>query len=201
MIEELLENPKFFDIVQSLLGASKIRGFVVEKYMAPLRYSSVLDIGCGSGAILDFLPDNITYTGIDINKKYIDYARLKYPRGNFICCYVLNIGDYISNIEFGVVLAIGVLHHLSDEECLALFEFAHSVLTEYGALITVDSCFIPDQSRITRLLIGMDRGKYVRTPEKYKILAQRVFANVDGKVYHNRINVPYTHFFMNCTKL
>ena len=39
---------------------------------------SVLDIGCGTAAILNFLPSNVAYTGYDINSAYINYAIKNY---------------------------------------------------------------------------------------------------------------------------
>ncbi|MDO8657213.1 MAG: class I SAM-dependent methyltransferase [Candidatus Levybacteria bacterium] len=46
----------------------------LEKYKA----SSVLDAGCGTGGFSETVPSGVGYLGIDINRKFIDYAIKKY---------------------------------------------------------------------------------------------------------------------------
>ena len=51
---------------------------------------SILDVGCGIGHFYEYLDSsgiidkfNIKYTGIDISKKMIDFARKKHPKADF----------------------------------------------------------------------------------------------------------------------
>lgn len=57
----------------------------------PLDNCSILDIGCGTGDLLYFLPDSVKYTGIDIYKPALRIAKEKYPRANFRYGNILNI--------------------------------------------------------------------------------------------------------------
>lgn len=57
----------------------------------PLDNCSILDVGCGTGDILYFLPDSVKYTGIDIYKPALRIAKSKYPKANFKYGNILNI--------------------------------------------------------------------------------------------------------------
>lgn len=153
----------------------------------------MLDIGCGTASILQFLPD-IKYTGFDMSRQYIDYAKKKYgDRGVFFC---RKIGTEIINefsTSFDIVLAKGILHHLNDEEAIALFEVAKSVLKPGGRLITFDGCYREGQSRIARFILSQDRGRFVRTKEEHERLAKRVFSQVQLDIYDDLARIPYTH--------
>ncbi len=49
-------------------------------------------------------------------------------------------------------------------------------------MIAVDTCFEPNQGRISRWMSRNDRGEYVREPAAFVTLAERSFATVDGEV-------------------
>lgn len=89
---------RFFDEMISLypLDSSEIIGwstketqetrFNILNQLASLNYSSVLDVGCGVGDLYGFFKQKlleVSYTGIDLHPKMVDFARIKYPKGNF----------------------------------------------------------------------------------------------------------------------
>jgi trans-aconitate methyltransferase len=52
----------------------------------------VVDVGCGTGEILDFLPAGIHYHGFDLDPNYIAAAREKYSdRGRFECADITKV--------------------------------------------------------------------------------------------------------------
>lgn len=54
-----------------------------DKYLRPEPGYSILDIGCGPGDILQYLP-SINYVGFDINRKCIEAARRRFgDKGTF----------------------------------------------------------------------------------------------------------------------
>lgn len=59
----------------------------------PLKNSSILDVGCGTGDLWDYLFQRGVkdYTGIDIYQMSVEYARMKYPQAHFV------IGDFLLN--------------------------------------------------------------------------------------------------------
>jgi len=57
----------------------------------------VLDIGCGPGALLRYLPAGASYIGFDRNHAYIVQARREHGgRGTFICDDVSNFASLLS---------------------------------------------------------------------------------------------------------
>ena len=194
----ILSSPKVYDVFQDLMGAQSIRAGLVRDRVRPFPGCRILDIGCGTARILDYLPD-VEYWGFDPSQRYIEEATRRYrKRGNFRCAIVEQaVVDDLG--PFDVVIAIGVLHHLDDQQASTLTKLAWSALQPRGRLITIDPCFAKDQNSIARLLISRDRGQNVRYGEQYCRLATGEFLHVSGEVRH-RGWVPYTHWIMECQK-
>lgn len=177
------------------------RAFVSE--FVPARAGSrILDIGCGTGWILDFLPPDIHYVGYDLNPKYIESAQERYGKhATFFCADITS--QSVPRIEgegFDIVLALGLLHHLNDSEVASLCESAHAHLKPGGVFITFDGVYVPKQSPIAKFIISRDRGQAVRTPEGYLALTEPHFSRVERQVRTDLLRIPYTHFLMHCYK-
>ncbi|HEX2122402.1 MAG TPA: class I SAM-dependent methyltransferase, partial [Thermoanaerobaculia bacterium] len=52
----LLEVPALYESVQRLLGADAARKRFVARFLRPLPGARILDIGCGPGPLLEYLP-------------------------------------------------------------------------------------------------------------------------------------------------
>ena len=76
----------FFNLLQNIVGAGRFRRVYVREFIRPAPGARILDIGCGTGAILDHLPREIEYEGYDLAQEYIEYAQRKYAeRGRLFC--------------------------------------------------------------------------------------------------------------------
>ena len=88
---------------------SEIADFVIEN--TP-KGGNVLDLICGTGYLIGKIqaerPD-IVFTGIDLESKYINYAKAKYPDAKL---YVSDALEWDSKNKFNAVLCTGGLHHL-----------------------------------------------------------------------------------------
>lgn len=77
----------------------------------------ILDVGCGSGKLLDALKDKkILYTGIDPCGKLLYHAKKRKTNGaikkkEFITGSILNLGE-LKEINFDYVFCIAVLQHI-----------------------------------------------------------------------------------------
>jgi SAM-dependent methyltransferase len=106
---------------------------VVMQMLKPLLGESVLDIGCGTGLLLDYLSPEV-YLGIDISPAMIQKAQAKHPGREFI---VADMERVLSNTAAGsydsVVCLFGpISYSLYPEKLIAEF---HRVLKPGGILI------------------------------------------------------------------
>lgn len=198
-IKAILSNPKIYDLFQNIMGADVIRQELVSDFIRPKENFRILDIGCGTARILDYLPKDVSYYGFDLSQIYIDDAIARYGnRGNFNCALVEQAT--IDSLEpFDAVIAVGILHHLDNPQAIALMRLAHSSLKHGGRLITIDPTLLDEQNMIAKYLVKNDRGQNVRSPEDYYLLPNRIFTKVTGLVKH-RAFIPYTHWIMECQK-
>lgn len=186
--------------LHSRLAASELRKRdFVSRFLRLGDGDRVLDIGCGTAALLAYMP-GVIYVGFDINERYIDSARKRYgSRGRFHHrALTAELAQGLA--PFDVAMAIGVLHHLDDLESETLFRVARDSLRAGGRLVTCDGAFVPGQSPIASVLLRLDRGKYVRSPQGYETIARRVFTQVESSVHHDLNSFPYTHCVLTCMR-
>jgi cyclopropane fatty-acyl-phospholipid synthase-like methyltransferase len=182
-----------------IIGGTKASKILVNTYLQPKTGDKILDIGCGPGDILESLP-SVDYWGFDLNKEYINSARKRFlNRGKFFCKEVSK--DAIPGEDiFDIVMACGVFHHLTNEEAGEMFELAYTLLKSGGRFITFDGVYVPDQLYFARLLLSNDRGKYVRTEEQYRTIAQKYFNDIQVSIRSDLLRLPYTHIIMEFKK-
>jgi len=198
--EWVLKQPALFDFFNSFIGISRLRSLYVRDYCCPHAGWKILDIGCGLGDILKYLPESIEYVGLDEDRKYIDYARKHSGKQAKFFCEKFNSGFIREYSGFDIVMANGVLHHLGDKEAVELFKLAFSILKPGGKFLTHDGCYTKEQSFVTRFLLSLDRGKYVRTKEAYCCLASGIFVQTKAHIRTDLLRIPYTHIILECRK-
>jgi len=195
--EAILGRTWFFKLFNRIASKAN-RDVVVEEYIRPVYGDRVLDVGCGYGNLASRFK-NADYIGIDISPKYIDYANEHYGNfGRFICGDITKDSEIEHLGKFDVVTIIGVLHHLSDNDCRTLLSSVKRVLSTTGRLVTFDGVFTHDQSAIARLLLHADRGSFVRTEGHYCELLSEQFELSTGDIRTDLLTIPYTHFVTVC---
>jgi SAM-dependent methyltransferase len=197
-LRAVFSHPAIYSSFQHLMGAHKFRVKFVDEFVRPQPGCRALDIGCGPAEILDYLPE-VEYCGFDISEPYIAQAQRRYgARGEFHC-RILTRTDIEELPSFDIVLVMGVLHHLNDDEAAELLRLAHDALKPGGRLLTFDPCLEPGQNPFARFLVEHDRGQNVRTRAGYASIANAVFESPRIEVRHQAW-IPYTHCFMECTR-
>jgi len=92
------------------------------------RYISgkkILDCGCGSSKILNFLDTDCFYTGIDSISKIIIKNKASHPHHDFLCLNLEN--DSFSTLgKFDSIILSAVIEHLSNPEALLRKLYVHS---------------------------------------------------------------------------
>jgi 2-polyprenyl-3-methyl-5-hydroxy-6-metoxy-1,4-benzoquinol methylase len=190
-----LSSPAVYDTFQRLMGGHVGRTDFARHVVRATAGARVLDVGCGTGELLAYLPEGVDYHGWDISAAYIDAARQRFgARGSFTCG-LLTEADVTRVPPFDVVIASAVLHHLDDDEARHFARLACLAVRAGGRCASIDPVHAPGQHPVARYLIARDRGQHVRTPAAYLALFEGVFTEVSGLVRHRRW-VPYTHWMM-----
>jgi SAM-dependent methyltransferase len=186
----LLSYPQLYRTFQRMVRSDRPR--LIEEILKIQPGQRVLDIGCGPAEILSRLPAGVDYCGFDMEPRYVEAARQRYGnRGSFFVRAVTP--DAIDDLgTFDVVMSLGVLHHLNDRDADTVLASAAKVLRPEGRLITLDGAYVKGQNPVARLLLKMDRGRYVRTPAAYLEIARRHFSDPRASVIHDLHAIPYT---------
>jgi SAM-dependent methyltransferase len=183
---KVLEYPPIYNLFQKAVGADKPRRAFIAKHIAPLGRARVLEVGCGPATNCAWMPREIEYVGCDQDEKYIAYARQQYgDRAEFYAAPVGQLQE-LGLKPFKAVIALALLHHLSDAQVLALCDEVLPLLEPGGTLMTGDPCFVVGMKRLERFITSRDRGRYVRYPEQYRDLLARRFRCVDMEVGQSR---------------
>jgi len=106
---------------------------IIKKMIKSLKISSVLDVGCGEGSLLNLIseihnPEIIS--GIDVSHNALEIAKKVFPDGNF---YKIDITKQKLEKNFDLIVSADVIEHLKDDE-KALMNMA-KMLNPNGRLI------------------------------------------------------------------
>jgi SAM-dependent methyltransferase len=197
-LKESLHHVQLYVLLQKAVGADRLRYRCIEAL--DLRPGDVvLDLGCGPAYYFERLP-KVTYYGFDTEARYIDYARGRWgDRAEFRC--ELFTEAHLDDLPpANAIMVLGLLHHLSDEQCHTVLDLAGRALAPGGQVISVDPCFEPSQGRISRWMSENDRGEYVREPDGFVELARQYFDDVKGEIVNDATRIPSSHWMMSSRK-
>jgi SAM-dependent methyltransferase len=193
-VKNLLGNVRLYVALQKALGADRLRYRCLDEL--DLRDGdTVVDVGCGPAYYFQRLP-KVTYFGFDTSARYIAYADRTWGDRATFRCEVFGERHLAEIPPADAVLLLGLLHHLSDEDARQLLTVAAKALAPGGRVIAVDTCYEPNQGRISRWMSDNDRGEHVRTPEAFVALAREAFGEVDGEVVDDATRVPSSFWMM-----
>lgn len=198
-IRSVLSAGWVYNFFQYLIGDTKARLTFVNEYLRPRDDGMrVLDVGCGTGTMVRFLPASMNYTGIDHSSTYIKQAISQYGhRGHFSVCKAERL-ELTTSEPFDLIILNGLLHHIGDDDALRLLDSLKDFLSEGGRAVTLDPCWCENQHRVARQLVKWDRGQHVRSEKGYLQLANSVYPSVTSTLRNDMLRIPYTHFIMEC---
>lgn len=91
LLQRSLRFSSVYSRFQRVIGGS-FKERYVQLYVRPQPRDRVLDLGCGPGDILEYIPDT-SYVGVDLSEDYIASAKKRFQcLGTFIC---KNISDVV----------------------------------------------------------------------------------------------------------
>lgn len=187
-----MKVPAVYDVFSHGVARADLYSWLSASVIDAKQGQSILDVGCGTSKILRYLPE-ARYVGIDHNPEYIEASKRTYgSKGEFILGDVND--DHIRNRgQFDRILLLGVLHHLSDDEVIRLVSQLARTLKKDGHLVTFDNALVEGQHPLARLLAKLDRGRYVRSPNEYRMLLETALDVETEIIRHDLLRVPYTH--------
>lgn len=202
--DRLLERGYLYNLLQSTVGATNARRYFVEHFASLPEAAGVLDIGCGPGTLIPFLPRHVArYVGFDPNPQYIEVAKRRFGSDShsFFEADCSTAGDWLAERggRFNVILAAGVLHHLDDREVTELLDLAITYCEPDGFFASFDNAILPHENPIAAALIRVDRGEHVRPPFEYEMLLRAKFSNIKSELHRNLMRVPYPLVFFRAT--
>jgi SAM-dependent methyltransferase len=192
-VRAILSRPGAYELWSRAVGGVHGRSTLVREHVRPREDARILDLGCGPGDLVRYLPVSVDYVGVDLHPDYIDSAGEHFgtDRRTFRVGDVTALDDDLR--DFDIVTVFGVIHHLDDAATRAAFRHAAQALRSGGRIITVDPAFTFPQNPWARAVIARDRGQNVRFPEQYKTLATGSFADVRTTTRSDLLRIPYTH--------
>ena len=177
-IEFFAKQPLLWDIFEYVFGTDKQKLKLYRKKVGNPK--NILDFGCSSGNVTGAFLD-LDYTGVDIDKQLIEYARnkwKKYKNVRFIAMDILKPNKAIG--KFDTILFAGTGHHLPDNMYLKIFKEFEKYLNKSGEIHYIDTIKSGSSSPfIARWLCSIDRGKYIRTKKHY----MRLLGELTNKYY------------------
>ena len=197
-VRSVLAIPAVYQLWTSAAGGPTFVKTLVNEYIQPQVDTRTLEIGCGPGTLVSYLPQS-GYFGFDLSSEYIEQARRQFPKAQFRCERVSKFA-LSQTKSFDVAIAIGIVHHLDDPEATQLFQIAHAALKPGGKLVTVDGVPTKDQSAAARWLLTRDRGEHVRSEEEYLKIGRQLFQDVKPIVRNDLLRIPYTHLILECIR-
>lgn len=173
--EIILDHPIMYRALHTVTGLRRLHarliGDVFRRYEDRARVT-VLDLGCGPGDTLKLIGVNGGYTGIDLNPRYVAHASRQAPAASFIVADVTRLKPEQLG-RFDLIVALGLVHHLSDPEADAMLGAASQMLKPGGYLLSLDGCRRNGVSGFTRWLLDHDRGRHVREESAYLAIFAR----------------------------
>lgn len=186
--------PAVYKGLMSALGADNAIRRYVSEVLEPAAGIKMLDVGCGPANVLAYLPE-LDYTGIDHNDNHIAFARQRYgSRGRFI----VGSADQLEQDgeSFDLINVSAILHHLDDDQAKAMFKSLKPLLKDGGRITTIDNVWLPGQRAVVKLINNLDSGMNIRTPEGYLGLMSGLGYDIQHRIFHDLLRVPYDHFVM-----
>ena len=201
-LRKALSSGRIYSWFQTAVGAKRARRWLAANVWKCHGGEKVVDIGCGTGDVLEQLPATVRYVGIDISAAYIELARQRF--GEQATFLVGTAGAFLergTSVLDGTDLVVcnGLLHHLGDDEVLEVLQLAATILRPNGRFVALEPTYLQHQPTVSRWIMDQDRGRNIRTDAEWSELARRVFPDSSARILTGLLRLPYTHVVLEST--
>jgi ubiquinone/menaquinone biosynthesis C-methylase UbiE len=101
---------------------------ILKRFLGSMRKEAVLDMGCGTGRLLDFAG-----LGVDGSEEMLSIAKHKHPMKQLFHENALN--THFEDATFEAILSFHVVMHIEKDSFLKLLDEVHRVLKDQGSFI------------------------------------------------------------------
>ncbi|MEO5500770.1 MAG: class I SAM-dependent methyltransferase, partial [Ginsengibacter sp.] len=129
---EIVENMRELNVINSRLGGHKITTEGFKKLCGNRKEISVCEIGCGGGDNLAVIKSyckknkiSVTLTGVDINKECIEFAREQNNSSNISFIHA-NYEKVILNTTPDIIFSSLFCHHFSDDQLIEMLRWINA---------------------------------------------------------------------------
>jgi SAM-dependent methyltransferase len=190
-LQQAFASSAWYDATQQLVGKGRAYRLVVREYARPRPGLRVLDVGCGTGELLPYLPA-VHYVGFDISESHITTARQRH--GSRGCFRVGDVGSVeLRAHDFDLAIIIGVLHHLDDSTVTAVGQLLARALRPGARAVFLEPCRLRDQPLTATVTQALDKGAHIREPRKYHQLLRSAFDRLSMTIRTDVLWFPTRH--------
>jgi len=170
LAEALLEQTHVYRLWQAPFAAAKLAPVLAHNDVTRAR--RVLDVGCGPGTNTPYFL-HAEYVGIDINPRYVAWARRRYGR-EFVAADIRTYA-FPDDRRFDFVLVSSFLHHVDAGEARRILAAVARTLAPGGSVHILE-LLLPEAPSLARWLARHDRGGFARRLEEWRSLFAALFA-------------------------
>ena len=186
MPPSVLDLARGFELYQGLVGASRSKRRFVEGFVRPQAGDRVLDLGCGTGALLGFMPEGVEYVGVDVDERYIAAARKRYgTRAEFVCA-----DGRATNPRARTTSPLPTASSTTSNDAQA--RSLLDVATAASRFVAAEPCTAPGSDALERWVMAHDRGRFIRNEEVYLDLVRTAFPQVSAELVPGTYRIPFT---------
>ncbi len=138
-------HPYFYDTFIRILYFDGLK--ILKKLVGVKK--NVFEAGCGYGRLQNYIDTSCTYSGIDLNKKFIEFGR---KRNRDI--HVGNVLDVSQYRDSDVILLADILHHLTLKDAGKLLAIAVRFAREKILIIEPTFVIIGSYNNFISRIIG-----------------------------------------------
>ncbi len=162
-----MAQPRIYDVVQTLVGAKKMRRRLAAQISQLIDPDLVLDLGGGTGSVGDYWPASTTYICLDIDMLKLVGFRRNNPGGVALLADATNTP--IADKSLDAVVCTAVSHHLPDLLLPKMLKEVSRILKPTGQFLFLDAVWNPRRP-VGRLIWHYDRGSHPRSAETLRSL-------------------------------
>jgi SAM-dependent methyltransferase len=188
-LDYLLEQTIVYSLWQAPFAADKVAPILAHNNIDQVR--RVLDVGCGPGTNTHLFSKS-DYLGVEMNPRYVEYARKKFNR-RFVVADVTQYQDDAGG-NFDFVLLNSFLHHIDLDSTNSVLHRVKKWLSPDGYMHIIELTSPGDHS-IAQFLADWDRGKFTRPLAEWReIFSQHLEIDIFEPFPVGLLGKPLWHF-------